>query len=75
MPCGVESDTADQQGFELCSVPNVPCGVESCGTRAVMGYASLFLMCRVELKVWRKMGLLSASGKVPNVPCGVERRR
>ncbi len=35
----------------------------------------LFLMYRVELKVWFSLGILTIGAPVPNVPCGVEREK
>ena len=41
----------DNAFSDLCQVPNVPCGVESCNIQHHQDFLLQFLMYRVELKV------------------------
>ena len=52
VPCGVERQSLLQLPAEAYSVPNVPCGVERRHGKWVVLTLGLFLMYRVELKVF-----------------------
>ena len=70
-PCGVESSVRNRRTLRVFLVPNAPCGVESTGFDELYYTTNLFLMHRVELKVFsiaKKLPNLI----VPNAPCGVE---
>ena len=55
------------------TVPNVPCGVESCPCGfCLLAMNSSFLMYRVELKACSSTLFRWSWTCVPNVPCGVE---
>ena len=56
------------------SVPNAPCGVESCYWQGSEFLQEVFLMHRVELKVCQVGKFYSFIINVPNAPCGVESR-